>query len=243
MNWYYSAQGQQLGPVDETAFNELVASGQIQPTTLVWNSELPSWKPLSEVQSASVAVATGPTSFCSECGGKFQTDEMIQFGTSRVCANCKDRFAQKVREGVSLGEARHYAGFWIRVLARIIDAIILNVGIYVLDLVVLGRTMIGMGIAGITPLIGVMFVVRFAIGAAYEIWFLGKFGATPGKMVLGLRVITAAGGPLTYGLSTGRYFAQMVSAFTIGIGYIMAGFDSEKRALHDRICNTRVVRK
>jgi hypothetical protein len=34
----------------------------------------------------------------------------------------------------------------------------------------------------------------------------------------------------------------MLSAFTLTIGYIMAGIDEQKRALHDRICNTRVVR-
>jgi uncharacterized RDD family membrane protein YckC len=235
MNWYYSAQGQQIGPVDEDAFKELVASGTVQPATLVWNSEMPSWKALSEAQSAS-----GPTSFCSECGAKFPTDEMIQFGTSRVCANCKDRFAQKLREGVSLGEARHYAGFWIRVLAKIIDGIVLNIGIYVLDRVVFGRSLIG--VTRFTPLIGILFLVRMVIAAAYEIWFVAKYGATPGKMILHLRVITAAGGPLSYGLATGRYFAQLLSAFTFLIGYIMAGIDDQKRALHDRICNTRVVR-
>ena len=130
MTWYYAAQGQQIGPVDETAFQELVASGTIQPTTLVWNSEMPSWKALSEV-----GLASGPTSFCSECGAKFPTDEMIQFGTSRVCANCKDRFAQKLREGVSLGVARHYAGFWIRVLARLIDGILFGIVFFIFGLV------------------------------------------------------------------------------------------------------------
>src|SRR5260370_14395225 len=220
MNWYYSAQGQQVGPVDETASKDLVASGQIQPTTLVWHSELPSWKPRLEVQSPS-----GPTACCSECGTKHQTDEMIQFGSSLVCANCKDRFAQKLREGVSLGAARHYAGFWIRVLDRSIDVIVLNIGFYLLDRVLYGRTLIG--VRGITPVIGILLLTRLDFEAAYEIWFLVKYGATPGKMVLKLRVITAAGGPLSYGLATGRYFAQLLSAFTLLIGYIMAGIDDQ----------------
>jgi uncharacterized RDD family membrane protein YckC len=41
----------------------------------------------------------------------------------------------------------------------------------------------------------------------------------------------------------GRYFSEMLSGMIMMIGYIMAGFDDEKRALHDRICNTRVVFK
>jgi uncharacterized RDD family membrane protein YckC len=237
MTWYYAAQGQQIGPVDETAFQDLVASGTIQPTTLVWNSEMPSWKPLSEVGSPS-----GPTSFCSECGAKFPTDEMIQFGTSRVCANCKDRFAQKLREGVSLGVARHYAGFWIRFLARVIDGILFGILFFIFGLVFFGSN----GFALLAPYgarnFGIMFLLRLVIAAAYEIFLTAQYGGTLGKLALGLRVITAGGDRLSLGLSTGRYFAQLLSAFTLTIGYIMAGIDDQKRALHDRICNTRVVR-
>jgi uncharacterized RDD family membrane protein YckC len=39
----------------------------------------------------------------------------------------------------------------------------------------------------------------------------------------------------------GRYFAQWISAIILAIGYIMAAFDDQKRALHDRICETRVI--
>jgi len=235
MTWYYAAQGQQIGPVDETAFQELVASGTIQPTTLVWNSEMPSWKPLSEVGPAS-----GPTSFCSECGAKFPTDEMIQFGTSRVCANCKDRFAQKLREGVSLGVARHYAGFWIRVLARLIDGVILGIFYSAVGLLFFGSLFAPRAVFGAA--FGAMYLLQLAAGAAYEIFLTAQYGGTLGKLALGLRVITANGDRLSLGLSTGRYFAQILSAFTLTIGYIMAGIDDQKRALHDRICNTRVVR-
>jgi uncharacterized RDD family membrane protein YckC len=41
----------------------------------------------------------------------------------------------------------------------------------------------------------------------------------------------------------GRYFAQGLSAMLLYIGYIMAGFDSEKRALHDYLCDTRVIKR
>jgi uncharacterized RDD family membrane protein YckC len=60
-------------------------------------------------------------------------------------------------------------------------------------------------------------------------------------MALGLKVIRADGGPISAGLALGRYLAQILSALIFGIGYIIAGFDSEKRSLHDRICDTRVI--
>jgi uncharacterized RDD family membrane protein YckC len=88
-----------------------------------------------------------------------------------------------------------------------------------------------------------MQLVVFAINGVYSIFFVGKYGATPGKMVCGLRVVASDGGTLSYGRATGRFFAELLSGLVCYIGYIIAGFDSQKRALHDHICNTRVVYK
>jgi uncharacterized RDD family membrane protein YckC len=81
------------------------------------------------------------------------------------------------------------------------------------------------------------------IAIGYETFFIGKYGATPGKMACKIKVVTADGGKVSYLLAFGRYFAKVLSSLTCLIGYIMAAFDDEKRALHDRICNTRVVFK
>jgi uncharacterized RDD family membrane protein YckC len=48
--------------------------------------------------------------------------------------------------------------------------------------------------------------------------------------------------PITAGRAAGRYFAKMISSMILMIGYIIAGFDSQKRALHDIICDTRVIK-
>ena len=61
-------------------------------------------------------------------------------------------------------------------------------------------------------------------------------------MAVGIKVIRSDGAPITYGRAAGRFFAEYLSLLTIYIGYIMAGFDEEKRALHDHICDTRVVK-
>jgi len=88
-----------------------------------------------------------------------------------------------------------------------------------------------------------MQLVFLVLNMGYSIFFIGKYGATPGKMACKIKVITAEGGPVTYGRATGRFFAEMLSGIICYIGYIMVGFDEEKRALHDRICNTRVIYK
>jgi len=72
---------------------------------------------------------------------------------------------------------------------------------------------------------------------------IGKFGATLGKMACKIQVVTAEGGRVSYLRSLGRYFAKFLSGLICLIGYIIAAFDEEKRALHDRICVTRVVLK
>jgi uncharacterized RDD family membrane protein YckC len=61
-------------------------------------------------------------------------------------------------------------------------------------------------------------------------------------MVIGVKVLRPDGSPVSLGRAYGRYFAKFISALTLLIGFIMAGFDSQKRALHDMICDTRVVK-
>src|SRR5207249_11015546 len=220
MNWYYAANGQQVGPFDEPAFQDLVSRGDIQSTTLVWHSGMNGWAPLSEAGPASTTLTAEPAFFCSECGTRFPSDEMIQFGAARVCANCKDRFAQKIREGVTPGEVRHYGGFWIRALARIIDSVLLWVCFYVL-LVVFGGWTSALR-SGATRVFSLMFVLQWGSAALYEILLISRYGATLGKLALGLRVVTARGDRLPLSLSAGRYLAQLVSSATLSIGYIMA---------------------
>jgi uncharacterized RDD family membrane protein YckC len=90
-------------------------------------------------------------------------------------------------------------------------------------------------------ILGISTLVNLILVIAYEVYFLSTRGATPGKMVFGLKVVRADGSGISRGLAAGRYFASWVSSITLGIGYIMAGMDEEKRALHDRICDTRVI--
>jgi uncharacterized RDD family membrane protein YckC len=86
-------------------------------------------------------------------------------------------------------------------------------------------------------------VIQYAIVISYETIMIGRFGATLGKMAVGIRVVKSDGSRVGYGRAFGRYFAKIVSLLTLLIGYIMAGFDSQKRALHDYICDTRVIKK
>jgi uncharacterized RDD family membrane protein YckC len=193
------------------------------------------------------------TLFCAECGHPTPADELARFGTVLVCPNCKGRYAQKLREGVTPARAMVYGGFWIRFVAYLIDVIILAIVGSVAQLFLVGslRNVVPPQ-PGVPPgpevlgrmfgAIGLASLISIAINAVYEGLFVGKLGATPGKMALRLRVVRADGSPVTLGRAFGRYFAKILSGLTLLIGYIIAGFDSQKRALHDMICDTRVIR-
>jgi uncharacterized RDD family membrane protein YckC len=154
-----------------------------------------------------------------------------------------------VRAAGGTGVARlRYAGFWVRLLARMMDAFLLalvNVIVRIPLTVMLGYGTNWRADAILLPavmsLIGISAAVSIAIGVLYETYFVTTRGGTPGKLVLGLRIVRAGGEPVSANVAAARYFAQFLSTVTFLIGYLMAAFDPQKRALHDRICQTRVV--
>lgn len=249
MSWHYVEQGQQIGPVSDEQFSELVRTGQIKAETLVWREGMANWSPYEKIQTGQQPispVATGePTeAVCSECGGVFPIDDTIRYGNVRVCANCKPIFMQKLAEGAQLntGEMR-YAGFWIRFGAKFID------GLVVRAVATPAGFLMGFLIKPSTPsgLIALQITagaIGFLLTMGYTVFLTGKYGATLGKMACKVKIVTADGAPISYKRAFGRFFAEMLSGCpTLLIGYIMAGVDEQKRALHDRLCNTRVIHK
>lgn len=138
----------------------------------------------------------------------------------------------------------HYAGFWVRVCATIVDGFILLPVQMVL--MVAGFYLIFHSRDPLAFLASHMFIslLSIVVSAAYEILFVWKKGATPGKMVFELKVVNADNsGNISLGKSIGRYFGKVLSGMIFDIGYIMVAFDDCKRGLHDRICETFVVYK
>lgn len=253
MDWYYLEGDQQKGPVSEDAIVSLARTGTIQPETLVWREGFDDWHPYSQLAGAiagaptapSVALETAPepsgaTEFCVECGKPYPSDSLAQYGNSFVCEICKPIFVQRIQEGVALPGEFDYGGFWIRLVAKFIDGIILGVVGGAVQIAIMAF----FGFAGDSAealAIGLSYISGLVIGAAYTTVFLGAFAATPGKMICGLKVVRANGDAITYLRAFARHLAEYLSYFILLIGYIMAAFDDEKRALHDHLCDTRVI--
>ena len=265
MNWYYVEKGRQAGPVPEETLLALIREGMVRLDTLLWREGMEQWKALRDlgdaeppflgaVQAAlAKAVAEDQASstppggllsgegqaLCAECRRVLSTGDMIPFGEQWVCADCKPLFFQRIREGVQPAPALRYAGFWVRFAAKLLDFVVLVAVWFVL-----------MGCLGVLMrytmnIVLIMFIpfMPVAIFVLYEALLIGRFGATLGKMACGLRVVRPDGARITYGRSFARCFAKWLSYLTFYIGFIIAAFDGQKRALHDHICSTRVVRK
>jgi uncharacterized RDD family membrane protein YckC len=135
----------------------------------------------------------------------------------------------------------NYAGFWLRGAALLIDGVVL---------MVLGGSFgfvagFGMGLAGYGDDEKLLQAVGFGLGliiqwAYYVFMESSNKMATVGKSLLGLVVTDMDGRKIGFGRANGRFFGKYLSAFTFGIGLIMAGFTQKKQTLHDMITSTLV---
>jgi uncharacterized RDD family membrane protein YckC len=239
-----------MGPIPQSELESLVLAGVIEPTTLVWHEGMPGWQMYSSVRNGVGVAASnsedevpGVVGMCSQCEDVQLHSEMVRFGADWVCANCKEKYTQRLREG-TLGRQMVYASVGTRVGAGVIDILILWVLQMAIQLAYTGTGGLRTSDFSIlTQQYLVLQLLSIATAAAYNASFVYQFGGTPGKLALGCRIVTADGGKLSLNRSIGRYFASMLSAFTLGIGYLIAAFDEERRTLHDRICDTRVILK
>lgn len=135
-----------------------------------------------------------------------------------------------------------YGGFWIRLLAYIIDAILLNIIGGILGSF-FGIAMWDVDLEHYDQDFNVLYLGGFIVSWLYfALMESSERGATVGKMVLGLRVVTGDYQRLTFLNATGRYFAKILSALILCIGFIMIAFTDKKRGLHDIIANTLVIK-
>jgi uncharacterized RDD family membrane protein YckC len=136
-----------------------------------------------------------------------------------------------------------YAGFWARVLAYLIDSILVSVVFYGAmglwfassdgDLM---ETLLEPSTSGILSLGG--FFVNWLYFALME---SSEYQGTLGKKALGLKVTDEFGRRISFGRATGRTFAKILSGLLLCIGYIMVAFSDKKQGLHDRIASTLVI--
>lgn len=134
-----------------------------------------------------------------------------------------------------------YAGFGRRLLATIIDTVLILLITLPLTYLVYGEGFLYSEefiLGGADVLIN--YLLPFALVMAFWVYK----SATPGKMVMGIKIIDAVTGEKpSIGQYVGRYFAYFLSAIVFLLGYFWVIWDKKKQGWHDKLAKTLVVRK
>lgn len=127
-----------------------------------------------------------------------------------------------------------YAGFWIRVGAYLIDAVILWVANFIIGL-------IGIGSIAFDEYNYAFNIISLTMGVLY-FGFMesSERQGTLGKMAVGIKVGDEQGNRITFANALGRYFAKFISAILLGIGFLMVAWDERKQGIHDKLADTYV---
>jgi uncharacterized RDD family membrane protein YckC len=148
-----------------------------------------------------------------------------------------------------------YGGFWIRVLAALIDGAVLSVVTVPITVLVMGASFASLASMGDNPspeqvlpvvfaIVGIFVPLMVGLGWLYEaLMTSGAMQATLGKRIVGLKVTDLAGNRIGFGRATGRHFAKMLSGMIMNIGYIMVAFTDRKQGLHDMLAGTLVMKR
>jgi uncharacterized RDD family membrane protein YckC len=186
---------------------------------------------------------------CAQCGKTFGQSDLVPIAGNWVCGACKPAFLSRlVAGGPAVASSLRYAGVGIRFGARFVDGLIFMVPFAIVLILVMPSFL--RNPTGKAPLFnGAFVVIALVFSLFYEVLMLRYWGATLGKMACGLKVVRSDGTSLGWGVSFGRYFmynvvisaVPFVNWILLITTAIMAGTDEQRRGLHDRVCDTRVI--
>lgn len=221
--WYVRAEGETLGPYDGHRVKEMIEQARLTADSPIAKVGATEWGAIRDIP---VFAALLPPTLPGAVGG----------APGRLPVAGKEA-------------GPRYAGFWIRVLAYFIDAIIVELVVVAVSGLI--GFLIGIIAAangnhnseqlsaiagGVGALIGITIVIAY-----YIIFNSGRWQATPGKRVLGIHLITVGGEKVGGWLALGRYLAYIISSLPFFIGFMVIGWNEEKKGFHDMICKTRVI--
>lgn len=141
-----------------------------------------------------------------------------------------------------------YGGFWARFGAALLDGL----AIAAVVVTIWGALLIALGLVatvdeeyapGTELMLLSLILIGFLTSLLYCVASPPLAGATPGKLALGYRIVGSDGRRIGLQRSLARYFAGVLSAIALGLGYAWIGVDPLKRSWHDRIAGTYVIRR
>ena len=253
--WFYLDRDKEIGPVAEEVLLHRISAGQMQPTGMVWRPGLSRWTSYEDIHALDLAETArrsprpitvrigkespddaGGTVRCHVCLKSFSRERMMYYQDRWVCEGCRPDFFQNLSQ----------LGVHFRAVRRGSARLPWRFGAWVADLLlyllVAKSTWILLAMAGVIEpgyFLGPKFLLA-ELGGALVWWtmFVWIGGTTPGKWALHLRVVAADND------ERARFPAALKRSLTslVPFGFVVAFFNPERRALHDYVAGTRVVR-
>jgi uncharacterized RDD family membrane protein YckC len=198
------------------------------------------------------------TAFCSTCGQAISGIVPALPSLSPVDPNQYAPIVPPSYGGVQYSGVA-YAGFWLRLVAFLIDGaiscflfLILLIPLFILTGAGSALNRIGSRediSDDVATLVGIGFVLGFLVMTVGVTWLYyalsesSSWQGTLGKKMLNLTVTDLNGQPISFGRASGRYFSKFITnLIPLAIGYILAGFTEKKQAIHDMIASCLVLR-
>ena len=183
---------------------------------------------------------------CARCGSNLESE-------ANFCPSCGA--SVRGQRAVATGPTPEYMGFWIRFAGSLVDGVVLNVVVTLVSVAVITPVAVGLTPDDFTGDEEALFA---AIGVSFYLWILilvfipiiysvvmtSVWGQTLGKMATGIKVVDGVGQtPNFWRVVLRETVGKFVSMLPLYLGFFWAGWDSRKRAWHDHIAGTYVVRK
>ena len=233
MEVWIGRDGERHGPYTDGDIRQWLRSGQVSRDDLGWYEGLADWQPLSVLFPEEVRSTPPPAFTASSAPGALP---------QTTTATLED-----------------YAGFWKRVAAYILDAIILYIPSLLIQKIMGGDaaeaamkqaqlsapddphlmlTAFSQYYDTMLPAVLIITVMTWLYFAFCE---SSAWQATIGKLALGIRVTDMQGARISLPRAFGRYPAKYLSAFILCIGFLMVAWTQRKQGLHDMVVSTLVL--
>lgn len=234
MEIWIGRDGERHGPYKEEDVRQWLRSGQVSPADLAWHEGLADWQPLSVLLPD--AVSAPPAA--SAAAAAPPALDLPQTTTAAL---------------------EDYAGFWKRVAAYIVDAIILIIPQMLVENAFGGQAakavlkqatidaagnpdaMMAANIHYYATMWPATLVILGIVITYFATCESSRWQGTLGKLALGIRVTDLDGNRISFARALGRYLAKFLSVLTLGIGFLMVAWTQRKQALHDMVCSTLVL--
>jgi uncharacterized RDD family membrane protein YckC len=251
--WYYTRAGQQMGPVEWAELRALAVGCELAPGDHVWTDGFTEWKPASSVEdlfkpTASLTTAAAePLPTASLAAATVAQIASVAQAASAVAANGFPGVAGLDYSAVADSYANDQfesAGFWIRFCASFVDGLIVALIWVALSMAFTWY----IGADGVREnrqvVSGFLRLVLVVVGWLYcAMQESGTHRSTPGKRLFNITVTDMAGNQLSFMRASGRHFGKIISQVTLGIGYLMMLFTTNRQCLHDLMSGCVVLKQ